>query len=184
MYDYEYEEDVLLTLRLLKYLQETNPARAREAVELFQTLDPEDPYELIEYTFWDFFTDTISLSDEDEGITTVAFSHPEINRFYTLAVQLELMKGQQSGANQKKVHDVVEFFLCGASYSVYDFSIRVVGASVIINLRLSPDCYEPLPFFNSFIDMLLYFRQESRRLEKLIRLEEEKAEDLPREEAA
>lgn len=51
MYDYEYEEDVLLTLRLLKYLQEESPARAQEAVEAFKTLVPEDPYEFIEYTF-------------------------------------------------------------------------------------------------------------------------------------
>ena len=54
----------------------------------------------------------------------------------------------------------------------------------MINLQLSPDCYDPLPFFNSFIDMLLYFRQESQRLEELIRQDEQKTEHLPREEAA
>ena len=40
MYDYEYEEDVLLTLRLLKYLQEENPDRAQDAVAVFKTLAP------------------------------------------------------------------------------------------------------------------------------------------------
>lgn len=184
MYDYEYEEDVLLALRVLKYLQEESSVRAQKAVELFKTLDPEDPYEFIEYTFWDIFTDITFDSDEADELTIVTFSHPEIDRFYALAARLELAEGQQTGASQKKVHDIVDFFLCGATYSVFQFSIQAVGASVKINLQLSPDCYDPLPFFNSFIDMLLYFRQESRRLEELIQLKEQKTEDLPREEAA
>lgn len=184
MYDYEYEEDVLLTLRLLKYLQEESPARAQEAVEAFKTLVPEDPYEFIEYTFWDIFTDITFASDEAEELTIATFSHREINRFYALLARLELIEGQQTGASQKKVHDIVEFFLCGATYSVFQFSVQVVDASVTINLQLSPDCYDPLPFFNSFIDILLYFRQESQRLEELIRQDEQKTEHLPREEAA
>ena len=73
MYDYEYEEDVLLTLRLLKYLQEESPARAQEAVEAFKTLVPEDPYEFIEYTFWDIFTDITFASDEAEELTIATF---------------------------------------------------------------------------------------------------------------
>ena len=109
MYDYEYEEDVLLTLRLLKYLQEESPARAQEAVEAFKTLVPEDPYEFIEYTFWDIFTDITFASDEAEELTIATFSHREINRFYALLARLELIEGQQTGASQKKVHDIVEF---------------------------------------------------------------------------
>ena len=184
MYDYEYEEEVLLTLRLLKYLQEENPDRAQDAVATFKTLATEDPYEFIEYTFWDIFTDITFDSDEAEELTIATFSHPGIDRFYALATRLELIAGQQTGASQKKVHDIVEFFLCGATYSVFQFSIQAVETSVTINLQLSPDCYDPLPFFNSFIDMLLYFRQESQRLEELIRQEEQETEHLPREEAA
>lgn len=130
MYDYEYEEDVLLALRLLKYLQEESPARAQKTVDLFKTLDPEDPYEFIEYTFWDIFTDITFDSNEAEELTIATFSHPGIDRFYALATRLELVRGQQSGANQKKVHDIVEFFLCGATYSVFQFSVQVVDASV------------------------------------------------------
>lgn len=184
MYDCEYEGDVLLTLRILKYLQEESPARAQKAVELFKTLDPEDPYEFVEYTFWDIFTDITFDPDEADELTTTTLSHPEIDRFFSLAGQLELMGGEISGANQCKVHDVVEFFLCGPTYSVFHFSVQVVGDSIKIRLQLSPDCYDPLPFFNSFIDMLLYFRQENQRLQELIRAAEQKPEDLPREEAA
>ena len=184
MYDYEYEEDVLLTLRLLKYLQEENPDRAQDAVAVFKTLAPEDPYEFIEYTFCDIFTDITFDSDEAEELTIATFSHPGIDRFYALLARLELIEGQQTGASRKKVHDIVEFFLCGATYSVFQFSVQVVDASVTINLQLSPDCYDPLPFFNSFIDMLLYFQQESQRLEELIRQKEQETDNLPREEAA
>ena len=184
MYDNEYEDEVLLTLRLLKYLQEENPGSAQDAVNIFKTLDPEDVYGFIDYVFWDIFPDITFTSDANEEITIATFSHPEIDRFCTLAVRLDHAKGLQSGANQKKVHDIVEFFLCGTTDSVLQFNIRVVEASVTITVHLSPDCYEPLSFFNSFIDMLLYFRQESQRLEELIRQEEEKTEHLPREEAA
>lgn len=184
MYDYEYEEDVLLTLRLLKYLQEESPARAQEAAELFRTLDPEDPCEFVEYTFWAIFTDLIFDSDVADELTVATLSHPKIDRFFSLARQLELMGGEISGAIQRKVHDVVEFFLCGPTHSVLQLNTQAVGSSIKIELWLSPDCYDHLPFVNSFIDMLLYFQQENQRLEELIRTKKQKTEDLPREEAA
>ena len=184
MYDYEYENEILLSLRILKYLQEENPGSAQDAVNIFKTLAPEDVYGVIDYMFWDIFPNITFSSDADDELTIATFSHPEIDRFCALAMRLDHAKGLQSGANRRKVHDLVEFFLCGPTASVLQFNIQVVEASVMINVHLSPDCYEPLLFFNSFIDMLLYFQQENQRLEELIRQEEEKTKYLPREEAA
>ena len=40
MYGYDYEEDVLLSLRVLRYLYEESPVRAQEVADIFKVLDP------------------------------------------------------------------------------------------------------------------------------------------------
>lgn len=183
MYDHDYERDVLLTLRILKYLQQENEDRMQEAAKIFKTIDLDELYALAEYTFWDIFSDVAFMSDEMEEDTIVAFSHPEIDRFFTLMMEDAVAKGLPNGVSFRKVHDIVEFFLCGTSYSVREFHVRPAGAGVTIELQLSQDCYDPLPFFNSIIDMLLYVRQEARRMEASLQQNDQK-EDTMRKEAA
>ena len=184
MYGYDYEEDVLLSLRVLRYLYEESPVRAQEVADIFKALDPDEMYEFVEYAFWDIFTDAAFDSEDDSGMGTIDVSHPAIDRFYELAGQLELSRGGDGRGSCRKIHDVVEFFLCGASYSLYDFNVQFCGIGVRVKLTLSTDCYDPLPFFNSFIDMLLYFQQENQRIEELLRIEEEKATEQNRKGAA
>ena len=45
MYDYEYEFDVLLALRLLKLLHMINPEAMEEPLRMFPTLPPDELYD-------------------------------------------------------------------------------------------------------------------------------------------
>lgn len=62
-------------------------------------------------------------------------------------------------------HATFLFYVVGASHSVFDVAYYFSIDSVKIDITLSPDCYEPLLFLNSIINMILYCQKEVRRLE-------------------
>lgn len=62
-------------------------------------------------------------------------------------------------------HATFLFYVVGASHSVFDVAYYFGIDSVKIDITLSPDCYEPLLFLNSIINMILYCQKEVRRLE-------------------
>ena len=65
----------------------------------------------------------------------------------------------------EKIKDTFLFYVVGASHSVFDVAYYFGIDSVKIDITLSPDCYEPLLFLNSIINMILYCQKEVRRLE-------------------
>lgn len=170
MYDYEYEEDILYVLRLLKFLHEQDPAEAERLARHYTKFVPfDDVYDLTESLLWSIFEDVDFDTDEEWDAAIVRFSHPTINRLYGLSRELDQLRGGCSGGWQKKIRDVLEFFLLGASRSVSDFHVNFPGGRVKIEVRLSSDCYEPFLFANSLVDALLYFQRECSRLDELIR---------------
>ena len=66
---------------------------------------------------------------------------------------------------QEKIKDIFLFYVVGASHSVFDVAYHFTGDGVKIDITLSPDCYEPLLFLNSIINMILYCQKKVRRLE-------------------
>lgn len=82
------------------------------------------------------------------------------------------------------IHDIVEFYVCGASYSIMDLNVTAIESFIQIKVLFSPDCYEPLLFGNSMVDVLLYCQRECQRLEGLLQLEGEITESQGGEEAA
>ena len=77
MYDYDdYEEDVLLVLRVLKYL---HGVQTRE--EFLKTLNHcteagmDELYELADTFTWELFPAAVFDIDEEWGATTMSFSH-------------------------------------------------------------------------------------------------------------
>lgn len=182
MYDYDYESEVLLVLRLLKYLREQDQDAAKALIERQKIFDADMMYELAEYIIWEIFADVEFDSDPEWENSIASFSHPIIDRLYELGCHLSSIQGRSSGSWQRKIHDVVEFYTCGASYSVVGLSVTAVGGNVQIKTTFSIDCYEPILFGNSLVDVLLYCQRECLRLEDEIKRVEEETEQ--REEAA
>ena len=65
MYYYDYETDVLLVLRLLKYLQEQDQTAATSLIQWQKKFDPDMMYELAESIIWEIFADVEFESDTD-----------------------------------------------------------------------------------------------------------------------
>lgn len=51
MYDYEYEEDVLISLQMLKYLHDNSPERFQHTLDMFSEFDVDAFYMAADYAF-------------------------------------------------------------------------------------------------------------------------------------
>ena len=74
MYGYEYEFDVLLGLRLLKFLHMQSPETAKRVIEVYKELDEDEMCVVIEEILWDIFEDVTFDLDEMDETTIVYFS--------------------------------------------------------------------------------------------------------------
>ena len=176
MYGYYYETDILLFLRLGKYLYDQDPAALEEILNEAPEFDPYlsgDYCERFTYAICSqLVVDAEVFVDEYIGdeITIVfwTFSHPVINRFCQLSMEWCGICGQSTAAWQGKLSDVAEYFLLGENDSLCRMECTSKGGSAKIRTWLSPDCYDPASFGNALVDMLLFLQQENERLEGLL----------------
>ena len=166
MYDYEYEDDVLMVLRLMKYLHQQDPQELEMLLNWYKTFNSDTFYECAESVIWSIFDDT-QVEDDDE-ITIETFRHPALKRFYHLGRQWCVSLGCNANVWRRTVQDVVQYFLVGGSYSVWNLKYAFSPENVEIKVWLSPDSYEPIPFGNSLVDLLRYLQRENERLAALL----------------
>lgn len=177
MYDYEYEEDVLISLQMLKYLHDSNPEGFQSVLDFFDNFDPDSFYMAADYAFWEIFQDGASGQDEESDITVLYLSHPVFNHYLDLGRRWCDLHNCGLSAWQRKIRDTVEYFAVSSGYSVYDWKARFEGGGVQLELWLSPDAYEPMAFNASMLDLLLYIQGENTRLEKELAATEDEMEE-------
>ena len=81
MYDYEYENDVLLFLRLLKFLHTEYPFVLEQIIKDYPTADEEDIWMILDELLMAVFDE--GAPDEGDDMMTVRFSDERIDRLYT-----------------------------------------------------------------------------------------------------
>ena len=140
MYDYDdYEEDVLLVLRVLKYL---HGVQTRE--EFLKTLNHcteagmDELYELADTFTWELFPAAVFDIDEEWGATTMSFSHPNIDCYLSLTGRLDTTHGHRL-ALRKRLEDIALYF-CMVTDSVTGVQFSPMDESTYVKLRFSPDC--------------------------------------------
>lgn len=166
MYDYEYETDILLFLRLLKFLHTDQPKVLEEIIRDYPTADEENMEMIMDELLFTLFADVGTYDDDGDGMTAVRFSDDRIDRLYARGCK----GGGESSAFrinawQEKIKDAFLFYVTETSYSVFDLNFHFTQASVSIDVTLSPDCYEPGIFLNSLVNMILYCQRELEYLE-------------------
>lgn len=184
MYNYEYEVDVLLFLRLAKYLHQQNPEALRKILERYPDFDLCQLYELAGCVIWEICTQAVfdveHVVSEDSweqlDVSFCTFDHPLINRFCELSADWCGVRDQSVGAWQSKLADIVMYFLDEDSHSICRLECYPMGDSARIRVWLSPDCYEPAIFGNALVDMLLFLQRENQRLEGLLKEAEQREE--------
>ena len=84
MYDYEYENDVLLFLRLLKFLHTEHPFVLEQIIKDYPTADEEDIWMILDELLMAVFDE--GAPDEGDDMMTVRFSDERIDRLYTQGI--------------------------------------------------------------------------------------------------
>lgn len=181
MYGIEYEDDILLLLRMIKFLHMQSPDAAHIFCQSHPVVDMEELLMVIDEVMWDIFDDVNFFFDEEYEATVVQCSHPIIDRLYERGRASDPKHGSRQSVWSKKLHDITEYFVLGATNSVYKFSQHIVGDHVILEFCLSPDYYEPLYFANSLVDLLRYCQCSIRRIEA--KLAERETENTRKEAA-
>ena len=182
MYGYEYEFEVLLGLRLLKFLHMQSPETAKRVIEVYKELDEDEMCVVIEEILLDIFEGVTFDFDEMDETSIVYFSHPSIDRLFELGSRDSDEYGNLSNAWRRKIQDVSEYYALGPTNSVYHLLHHFSAKGVVFEIKLSPDCYEPILFGNTLIDMILHCQRDLRRLEE--KQSEKKVIEIVREEAA
>lgn len=181
MYGIEYEDDILLLLRMIKFLHMQSPDAAHIFCQSHPVVDMEELLMVIDEVMWDIFDDVNFFFDEEYEATVVQCSHPIIDRLYEQGRASDPKHGSRQSVWSKKLHDITEYFVLGATNSVYKFSQHIAGDHVILEFCLSPDYYEPLYFANSLVDLLRYCQCSIRRIEA--KLAERETENIRKEAA-
>lgn len=163
MYDYEYENDVLLFLRLLKFLHTDQPKVLEEIIKEYPMAGDEDIEMITEELVATVFDE--GAPDDEDDMMTIRFSDARIDRLYARGCKDCGLFPFQINAWREKIKDIFLFYVADASYSVFDVHYHFSGANVKIDITLSPDCYAPDVFLNTLVNMILYCQKELDRIE-------------------
>lgn len=85
MYDNEYEWDILLFLRILKYLHTSDADMVNAIIRDYPEVDEEDPDMIMYDLLWAFFDE--EPEETDDEFYTVRFSDQSVDRLYQLGCQ-------------------------------------------------------------------------------------------------
>ena len=80
MYDYEYEDEILIFLRFMKFLHIYEPEALKLLIKEHPKVDEDEIYMILDELLWTFFDDAGPY--EDDEMTTVRFSDERIDRLY------------------------------------------------------------------------------------------------------
>ena len=105
MYGIEYEDDILLLLRMIKFLHMQSPDAAHIFCQSHPVVDMEELLMVIDEVMWDIFDDVNFFFDEEYEATVVQCSHPIIDRLYEQGRASDPKHGsRQSVAVTKQIH--------------------------------------------------------------------------------
>lgn len=135
MYDNEYEWDILLFLRILKYLHTSDADMVNAIIRDYPEVDEEDPDMIMYDLLWAFFDE--EPEETDDEFYTVRFSDQSVDRLYQLGCQDGDIFFSQSRVWQEKIKDTFLFYVVGASHSVFDVAYYFGGDGVKIDISFA-----------------------------------------------
>ena len=168
MYGYDYENEILLLMRVLKYLFQSDQNSFHILLSGGKELDCDDLYDTAESLFDCIFVNAEIDFDTESQLDVIYLSHPSLDKVLSLSREWCSLSATSIGARRKQLEDIMDFFLVGAGYIIYDIKYRFTNNSVQITLWMSPEWYEPLLLLNYLVSLLLYVQEENEHLERLI----------------
>ena len=106
MYDYEYENNVLLFLRLLKFLHSDQPEVLEEIIKDYPMAGDEDIEMIMNELMLTVFDE--GAPDDEDDMVTVRFSHDYIDRLYAQGCKDGGLFPFRISAWQEKIKDIFD----------------------------------------------------------------------------
>ncbi len=164
MYDYEYEEDVLAVLRMLKLLKERQPERYRAICEQYEEVEWQFFDELAWTCVWEVFDETFNDFDPDYEVEIMVVEDAALDRFWTNLQKKARESGSYSlAACRSYIRDTTEYFLRASSYTVAGIECITHEKSLTLKLWISPDTYNPVEFATDIVTFLQYLQAENEK---------------------
>lgn len=165
MYGYDYENEILALLRILKYIQLYRPDELKDAVKYCRDVDTIDA---IGEMAWGAFDQTVATFQDDTGEEIYYVYDGLFNHFFELNLA-HLQSGNTCKWEpaRKKLFDLAAFYLCSGCNTIFDVDAVYYSGGIALKIILSLDVYDPDELANAVVDFLLALRLEITALESL-----------------
>lgn len=169
MYDYDYENEVLLALRIFKYLQVYEPVVFQVMLKELGSVDFDALYDnmffVLEEVFDSPYTDP--ELDEDYYYGILYLEHRTLDEFLDLSVQYCDLTGVSPAVFRKKIQDIILFHVCDITESVYAVEFRYDDKGLCVPIWFA-ESFDIMVFSSALIDLAMYMDAENKRLQAQI----------------
>lgn len=180
MYDYDYEDEVLLILRLIKYLQIYEPGVFQIVLNELGEVDFDILYDNAFYIMEEVF-DSPNVDpemDEDDTCGMLYLEHQSLNEFLDLSVRYCALTGVSPFIFRQKIQDIILFHACETSRSVYDLEFRYDDMRLCVPIWYA-DSFDITTFSSGLADLVMYMQIENERLQAEIDALQSETETQP-----
>lgn len=170
MYNYDYEFEVLATLRVLKLLHSKRPEVLPGVLSFWDAMDMDTVEEIACNAVWELFDQWECAIDEETELEVITVTDALFLRYLELSRRWYTVHvGGCGGAHVQKFQDLACFALQSLGSSIYDITFQHGPDSMVLRLWLSPDCYEPSTLAHSVVDFLLTLEMEIDQMDELLK---------------
>lgn len=170
MYNYDYEFEVLATLRVLKLLHSKRPEVLPGVLSFWDAMDMDTVEEIACNAVWELFDQWECAIDEETELEVITVTDALFLRYLELSRRWYAVHvGGCGGAHVQKFQDLACFALQSLGSSIYDITFQHGPDSMMLRLWLSPDCYESSTLAHSVVDFLLTLEMEIGQMEELLK---------------
>lgn len=160
MYDYEYEDDVLGALRVLKYFQMRKPEQFKAKCRLYERLKPETLDELVWESTWELFDYAESDFEPDYEAETFIIADDLLNAFWEMIQnRAQTNREYSESACRNLFQDTLCYFLTATSNTVVRIDCFFIPSGIQVQLWMSNDIWDPFQLGNDIVTLLLYLEK-------------------------
>lgn len=180
MYDYDYEDEVLLILRFIKYLQIYEPGVFQIVLNELGEVDFDILYDNAFYIMEEVFDSPNGdpEMDEDDAYGVLYLEHQTLNKFLNLSAQYCDLTGASPTVFRQKIQDIVLFYVCEISQSVFDIEFRYDDMELCVVIWFA-ESFNISTFSSGLVDLAMYMRTENEQLQAQIDALQSETETQP-----
>lgn len=185
MYDYVYENEVLLALRIFKYLQVYEPGVFQAMLKELGSVDFDALYDNVFFVLEEVFDSpyTEPELEEDYCYGMLCLEHRTLDEFLALSLQYCDLTGESPVVFRKKLQDIILFHVCDITESVYDIEFRYDDMGLLRVPIWFAESFDVMAFSSGLIDLAMYIQAENKRLQAQISALQSETETIWREAA-